>query len=156
MANVNKVLLIGRLTRDPEQIASGRGAKFGFAVNRRTMNTQTQQWEDVPVFLDCELWNRGEAGQQATRFLETVRKGHQIFIEGSLKMDSWEDKNGGGKRTAIRIVVESFQYLEAKSGESQPRTAAPAQTPGKKVPSHVPPDVPDTGVAYQNDDDIPF
>lgn len=155
MANLNKVMLIGRLTRDPEQIAGGRGTKFGFAVNNRKMNAQTQQWEDVPVFLDCEIWNRGESGQQATRLFETVRKGHQLFIEGALKMDSWEDKNGGGKRTAIRIVVESFQYLEARP-DAQPRPAAPAQTPGKKAPAYTPPDVPDTGVAYQNDDDIPF
>jgi len=116
MANLNKVMLIGRLTREPEPIevrGATQGAKFGFAVNNRKQNTQTQQWEDVPVFIDCEIWNRGE-GRQGDRFLQTVRRGHQVFIEGHLKMDSWEDKNGGGKRTKLTVVVENFQYLERR------------------------------------------
>src|SRR5215213_2281016 len=95
MANLNKVMLIGRLTRDPEPIeirGAVSGAKFGFAVNNRKQNQQTQQWEDVPVFIDMEIWNRGE-GKQADRVLQTLRKGQQVFIEGHLKLDTWEDKN---------------------------------------------------------------
>jgi single-strand DNA-binding protein len=135
MANLNKVMLIGRLTRDPEAISSGNGgAKFGFAVNNRKLNQATQQWEEVPVFIDMEIWNRGES-KQADRVLQTLKKGQQVFIEGHLKMDQWEDKNGGGKRTALRVVVEGFQYLEPRSdggmgGESvqrAPRQAAPAR-----------------------------
>src|SRR5579859_2591804 len=100
MANLNKVMLIGRLTRDPEAILGGKGAKFGFAVNNRKLNNETQQWEEVPVFIDMEIWNRGEMGKQADLVLRTLRKGQQVFIEGHLKLDSWEDKNGGGKRSA--------------------------------------------------------
>jgi single-strand DNA-binding protein len=114
MANLNKVMLIGRLTRDPERILDGKGAKFGFAVNNRRQNQTTGAWEDVPVFIDVEIWNRGENGQQATRLLETVRKGHQLFIEGHLRLDTWEDKNGGGKRSQLRVVVDNFQYLERR------------------------------------------
>lgn len=130
MANLNKVMLIGRLTRDPEPIQTGgttAGAKFGFAVNNRKLNQQTQQWEDVPVFIDMEIWNRGES-KQADRILQTLRKGQQVYIEGHLKMDQWDDKNGGGKRTALRVVVEQFQYLEPKAeGEARPMT--PRQQP---------------------------
>src|SRR5215831_10425344 len=84
MANLNKVMLIGRLTRDPEAIQVRNvqaGAKFGFAVNNRKLNQDTQQWEEVPVFIDMEIWNRGES-KQGDRLLQTVRKGQQIFIEG--------------------------------------------------------------------------
>jgi single-strand DNA-binding protein len=115
MANLNKVMLIGRLTRDPEPILEGKGAKFGFAVNNRRQNQTTQQWEDVPVFIDMEVWNRGEMGQQATRVLQTLRKGQQVFIEGHLKLDTWDDKNGGGKQSKLRVVVENFQYLEPRA-----------------------------------------
>jgi single-strand DNA-binding protein len=139
MANLNKVMLIGRLTRDPEAILNGKGAKFGFAVNNRKQNQETQQWEDVPVFIDMEVWNRGEMGKQAERVLQTLRKGQQVFIEGHLKLDTWEDKNGGGKRSALRVVVENFQYLEprpegqggmAASRPAPARAAAPAASGG--------------------------
>lgn len=118
MANLNKVMLIGRLTRDPEAIqvrGANAGAKFGFAVNNRKMNQDTQQWEEIPVFIDCEIWNslKGES-KQGDRFLQTVRKGHQVYVEGHMKMDQWDDKNGGGKRSKLLVVVESFQYLEAR------------------------------------------
>ena len=70
MANLNKVMLIGRLTRDPECRAfsnGGKVAKFGFAVNNRAKNSQTGQWEDVTVWLDCEAYNRGDYGKLADR-----------------------------------------------------------------------------------------
>lgn len=125
MANLNKVMLIGRLTRDPESIevrGAVQGAKFGFAVNNRKLNVQTNQWEDIPVFLDVEIWNRGE-NRQGECAQQTLRKGQQVFIEGHLKMDTWDDKNGGGKRSKLTIVVETFQYLEPRSegaGEGMP------------------------------------
>ncbi len=114
MANLNKVMLIGRLTRDPEAIAGGKGAKFGFAVNNRKLNPDSQRWEDVPVFIDMEIWNRGDTSRQADRFLESVKKGHQVYIEGHLRLDTWDDRNGGGKRNKLVVVVESFQYLERR------------------------------------------
>lgn len=123
MANLNKVMLIGRLTRPPEPIQRPGsndvlGAKFGFAVNNRKLNQQTQKWEDEPVFIDCEIWNRGE-NQQGSRLLDTVRKGQQLFIEGRLKFDQWDDNTSKtGKRSALRVVVENFQYLEPKTDGS--------------------------------------
>ncbi|MFO0844273.1 MAG: single-stranded DNA-binding protein [Gemmataceae bacterium] len=145
MANLNKVMLIGRLTRDPEPIQTKSnpqaGAKFGFAVNNRKKNQDTQQWEDVPVFIDMEIWNWGES-KQADRVLQTLRKGQQVFIEGHLRMDQWDDKNGGGKRSKLMVVVESFQYLEPRTeggmggGEPMQRAArpAPARQPAAATP----------------------
>lgn len=139
MANLNKVMLIGRLTRDPETITAGNGgAKFGFAVDNSKFNQTTQQWEKTPVFIDMEIWNRGES-KQADRVVQTLRKGQQVFIEGHLKMDQWDDKNGGGKRTALRVVVESFQYLEPRTdggmggGEPMQRAARPAAAPARQA-----------------------
>src|SRR6266851_1784886 len=92
MANVNKVLLIGRLTRDPEVRMFSNGGKvamFGFAVNNRRKNQQTGQWEDDPVFLDVEAFNRGETGKTADLVEQYLHKGNQAFIEGHLKLDQW-------------------------------------------------------------------
>ena len=85
MANLNKVMLIGRLTRDPEIRVFANGGKvasFGFAVNNRKKNPTTGQWEDEPVWLDCEAFNRGETGKTADLVEQYLRKGHQAYIEG--------------------------------------------------------------------------
>ncbi|MSQ95348.1 MAG: single-stranded DNA-binding protein [Gemmataceae bacterium] len=117
MANLNKVMLIGRLTRDPEVRMFSNGGKvanFGFAVNNRRKNQQTGQWEDEPVFLDCEAFNRGETGKTADLIEQYLRKGHQAFIEGHLKLDQWADKQTGDKRSKLKIVVENVQFLEPR------------------------------------------
>jgi len=117
MANLNKVLLIGRLTRDPERRTFANGGAVthvGFAVNNSKKNPQTGQWEDEPVFLDCEAFNRGENGTLADRIADTLRKGQQIFIEGRLKLDQWNDKATGEKRSRLKIVIDNFQYLERR------------------------------------------
>src|SRR5271168_3853784 len=105
VANLNKVMLIGRLTRDPEMRTfsnGGKVAKFGFAVNNRKKNQQTGQWEDEPVFLDCDAFTRGKYGKTADLIEQNLHKGNQAFIEGHLKLDQWEDKNGGGKRSKLK------------------------------------------------------
>lgn len=123
MANVNKVMLIGRLTRDPEFRTfanGGKVAKFGFAVTNRRKNSQTGEWEDEPMFIDCEVYNRGEAGKQADLFERFgLHKGSQIFIEGRLHLDTWDDKNGGGKRQKHKLVVDNFQLLDPRQDGSE-------------------------------------
>src|SRR5256885_11549995 len=112
MANLNKVMLIGRLTRDPESRTfsnGGKVAKLGFAVNNKKKNQQTGQWEDDPVFIDVEVFNRGENGTLADRAEQTLRKGQQIFIEGHLRMDKWQQE--GQNRSKLLIVMDNFQYL---------------------------------------------
>jgi single-strand DNA-binding protein len=117
MANLNKVMLIGRLTRDPEVRvfpSGGKVASFGFAVNNRRKNQQTGQWEDEPVFLDCDAYNRGEFGKTADLIEQYLRKGYQAFIEGHLKLDQWNDKTTGDKRSKLKIVVDNVQFLEPR------------------------------------------
>ena len=127
MANLNKVMLIGRLTRDPEVFMfanGGKVAKFGFAVNNRKKNSQTGQWEDEPVFLDIEAFNRGETGKTADLVEQYLRKGHQAFVEGHLKLDQWTSQEGQ-KRSKIKIVVDNVQFLEPRSDGPRPASSAP-------------------------------
>ncbi len=128
MANLNKVMLIGRLTREPEVRTfanGGKVAKLGFAVNNRKKNQQSGQWEDDPVFLDCEVFNRGESGKQADLVEQSLHKGSQVFLEGHLRMDNWTDKEGQ-KRSKIVVVVDNFQFLEPRTdGGGAPRSSAP-------------------------------
>ncbi len=123
MANFNKVVLIGRLTRDPEVrtfASGGMVAKIGFAVTNRRKNTQTGQWEDEPMFIDCEIYNRGETGKQADLVRDRCRKGSQIMIEGKLHLDTWDDKNNPGqKRSKHKIVIDNVQLLDGKPADGQ-------------------------------------
>lgn len=108
MANLNKVMLIGNLTRDPELRQTPKGtavAQFGLAVNRSFRGEDGQSREET-TFVDLEAW-----GKQAETISKYMSKGRPIFVEGRLKLDQWEDKNGGGKRSKLRIVVENFQFL---------------------------------------------
>jgi len=166
MANLNKVMLIGRLTRDPEVRTfsnGGKVAKFGFAVNNRKKNQQTGQWEDEPVFLDVEAFNRGEFGKQADLVEQYLVKGRQVFIEGHLKLDQWE--KDGQKRSRLVIVMDNMQFLEPRQdggsgemGARVPRASAPA-APRKTEPSYSNGggyDEPGPGPSNGNEDDIPF
>ncbi|MGL6073708.1 MAG: single-stranded DNA-binding protein [Fimbriiglobus sp.] len=117
MANMNKVILIGRLTRDVETKMFSNGgmvAKFGFAVTNRKKNTQTGQWEDEPMFIDCEAYNRGDMGKLADRIKDGCRKGSQIMIEGKLHLDQWNDKTTGDKRSKHKIIVDNVQFLDPR------------------------------------------
>ncbi len=117
MANFNKVVLIGRLTRDPETRAFASGgmvAKFGFAVTNRRKNTQTGQWEDEPMFIDVEVYNRGEFGKLADMIRDRCHKGSQIMLEGRLHLDQWDDKTTGQKRSKHKIVADNIQLLDPR------------------------------------------
>jgi single-strand DNA-binding protein len=138
MANLNKVMLIGRLTREPESRSfsnGGKVVKFGFAVNNRRKNMQTNQWEDEPVFVDCEAFNRGDQGGLADRIESSLHKGSQIFIEGHLRFDQWTDKEGN-KRSRLLVRVDNFQYLEPRSdgGGSGSYQRGPAKAPAAAPP----------------------
>lgn len=143
MANVNKVILVGRLTRPPETRTfanGGKVAQFGFAVSNRKKNQSTGQWEDEPMFIDCKVFNRGESGQQADRVQESLAKGNQVFLEGHLVFEQWDDKNGGGKRSKHVLVVDNFQYLEPRqdgggqASQGRPSQAAPRAHPRQEAP----------------------
>jgi single-strand DNA-binding protein len=121
VANFNKVVLIGRLTRDPETRSfpsGGMVAKIGFAVTNRKKNTQTGQWEDEPMFIDCEVYNRGETGKLADLVRDRCKKGSQILLEGKLHLDTWDDKNNPGqKRSKHKIVVDNIQLLDGRPAD---------------------------------------
>src|SRR3954471_10995831 len=135
MANLNKVILIGRLTRDPESrtfSTGGKVTKFGFAVTNRRKNSQTGQWEDEPMFIDCEAFNRGEFGKLADTIETYCKKGSQICIEGRLQLDQWDDKTTGQKRSKHKIVVEAMQLLDPKQdGQGGGPRAAGAGAPAR-------------------------
>ena len=117
MANMNKVIFIGRLTRDVETRAFQNGglvAKFGFAVTNRRKNAQSGQWEDEPMFIDCEAYNRGDTGKLADIVRDKCRRGSQIMVEGRLQFEQWDDKTTGAKRSKHKVVVENMQLLDPR------------------------------------------
>ncbi len=145
MANLNKVMLIGRLTRDPEIKTFSNGGKvanIGFAVNNRRKSPESGQWEDVPVWLDLKAFNR-ETGRKLADFAEQyLKKGQQIYVEGHLVLEEWTGKEDGKKQSKVRIAVEDFQFLEKREGgaggsgggfASKKGAAAPAEAGGENL-----------------------
>lgn len=136
MANFNRVILIGRLTRDPEVRSfanGGKVAKFGFASSpNRKKNQQTGQWEDEPMFIDVEAFNRGDSFKLADVVEKYCRKGSTVCIEGKLHLDSWDDKSTGQKRQKHKIIADSIQLLDNK------QQAAPQQQQAATGPDDVP------------------
>jgi len=115
MANYNKVMLIGNLTRDPElrYLQSGMAVcDFGLAVNRTWRNPAGEQKEEV-LFVDLTAW-----GKQAETVSEYLQKGNPIFVEGRLKMDQWTGQDGQ-KRSKMTVVVERFQFLGGRRGAKE-------------------------------------
>ncbi len=114
MASVNKVILIGNLTRDPEVKYTPKGmavAEVGLAVNRN-YTVDGDKREEV-TFVDCELW--GKTAELAGQYLS---KGRPVYFEGRLKLDTWDDKTTGAKRSKMRVVVETMQFLGSR-GDSE-------------------------------------
>ncbi|MEN3942203.1 single-stranded DNA-binding protein [Prosthecobacter sp. SYSU 5D2] len=111
MASLNKVMLIGNLTRDPEVRYTPKGSAvcdMAIAVNRRYLTDSGERQEEV-TYLDIVLW--GKTAELAGQYLA---KGRSVFIEGRLQMDTWEDKATGQKRSKIRVVAENMQFLDSK------------------------------------------
>jgi single-strand DNA-binding protein len=115
MADLNKVFLMGRLTFDPEL----RRTTGGTAVTELRMAT-TRSWagrdgerREETLFIDVTVWDR-----QAENCCQYLRKGSGIHVEGSLKADTWDDKNTGEKRSKIRVTAERVQFLDSRRGDS--------------------------------------
>jgi single-strand DNA-binding protein len=165
MANLNKVMLIGRLTRDPEVRTFGSGGKvaaFGFAVNNKKKNPQSGQWEDEPVFLDIEAFNRQSGRQLADLVEQFFKKGAQFYLEGHLRLDQWQDKNDGSKRSRLKIVLDDFQFFEPRTDGSEGGMRSQRSTPAP-VARKPEPNYSNGGGGYdepgpgsENPDDIPF
>jgi single-strand DNA-binding protein len=117
MATLNKIMLMGRLTRDPESTATPSGTriiKFGFAVGRSKKNQQTGQWENDPnpLFIDCEAFARPDSRRDLVSLIQQYcRKGDPLYIEGRLQLDQWDDKTTGQKRSKHKLVVDNVEFL---------------------------------------------
>lgn len=112
MASLNKVMLIGNLTRDPEVRFTPKGTAvcdMAIAVNRRYLNEATGERQEEVTYLDIVLW-----GKQAELAGQYLAKGRSVYIEGRLQMDTWEDKATGQKRSKIKIVCETMQFMDSK------------------------------------------
>ena len=113
MASYNKVILMGNLTRDPElRFTQGNMAicKIGLAVNRRWQDKASGEWKEEPTFVDVTIFGkRGEA------FAKYHQKGKPAFIEGSLRLDNWQDKDGN-KRSKLYVVGDEWQFVGGGSG----------------------------------------
>src|SRR5947209_10850066 len=128
MANFNKVILVGNLTRDPELRYTPKGtaiAKIGLAVNRVWTNEAGEKKEEV-TFVDVDVF-----GRTAENVGQYMRKGRPILIEGRLRLDQWDDKQTGQKRSKLGVVAETVQFLGSPTGGGEgggesPRRAAPA------------------------------
>ncbi|BCX48339.1 single str and edDNA-binding protein [Haloferula helveola] len=154
MANLNKVLLIGNLTRDPELRYTPKGtavADLGLAVNRR-VSDGNGNWSDETTFVDVTVW--GSTAENSQKFLT---KGRGVFIEGRLQLDTWEDKQSGQKRSKLKVVGENVQFLpDGKGGGSGgsgggSRSSAPASSSPPQGGSAA-----DEGDYDDEGDDIPF
>jgi single-strand DNA-binding protein len=149
MAGYNKVILIGNLTRDPELRYTPKGvaiAKIGLAVNRTWKSESGEQKEEV-TFIDVDAF-----GRQAETLAQYMKKGSPLMVEGRLKLDQWDDKQTGQKRSKMGVTLEGFQFLGGGNrdggGGDSPRPSRPSS--GAKPPPG------DAEGPPPEDDDVPF
>lgn len=155
MASFNKVILVGNLTRDPELRYTPKGtaiAKIGLAVNRTWRNESGETKEEV-TFVDVDVF-----GRTAENVGQYMRKGRPILIEGRLRLDQWDDKQTGQKRSRLGVVAETVQFLGSPGGSSgesggSAGSAAPRVTrQAASAPAHEPVE----GDGPPESDDVPF
>lgn len=161
MANVNKVMLLGNITRDLEVRYTPKGTAvcdLGLAVNRIRTGDNGERIEEV-TYVDVTLW-----GRQAELAGQYLAKGRSVFIEGRLQLDQWDDKQTGQKRSRLRVVGENMQFIGGQGGGgNQGGGGAPPRQQASAPPQQqAPPEQPSQGGAaaadsFDNDeDDIPF
>ena len=154
MASYNKVILLGNLTRDPELRYTPKGtasARLGMAVNR-SYKTETGETREEVTFVDIDAW-----GKQAELIAQYLRKGNPLFVEGRLKLDQWDDKTSGQKRSAIRVVMENFQFVGGRA-EGRPTGGPPSSGQSASASPAAPAAGGDSGHdgPPPEEDDVPF
>jgi single-strand DNA-binding protein len=174
MANLNKVMLIGNLTRDPEVRYTPKGTAvgdLGLAVNRR-VSDGNGNWSDETTFVDITVW--GTNAENAQKYLT---KGRGVFIEGRLQLDTWDDKQSGQKRSKLKVVAEVLQFLpdgkggahggggggggnyqqrSGSDGESHRPSGGEGQSPPRSSSPPQGASAADPGDFREEEDDIPF
>jgi single-strand DNA-binding protein len=157
MANYNKVILVGNLTRDPQMSYLPNQTavvELGLAINRKWKDAQGNPKEDV-CFVDCRVY-----GRQAETANQYLSKGQQVLVEGRLQYSTWEGKDGV-KRSKHRVIVERFQFLSPPGqgrGPARPATAAPhgAAPQASHPQSEEAPEPPGDDEPPPQGDEIPF
>ncbi|MBK7644223.1 MAG: single-stranded DNA-binding protein [Planctomycetes bacterium] len=150
MSSYNKVILMGNLTRDPQLTYTSSNmpiCKFGLAVNRRFKDAQSGEWKEEPTFVDITIF-----GSRAEPFARYHTKGKPAFIEGTLRLDTWEDKNGGGKRSKLYVVADTWEFVGAGGGRGE--GGAPMGERGAPMGGGSQQEAADAG--YSSQDDTPF
>ena len=148
MANFNKVILAGNLTRDPELRYTPKGtaiARLGLAINRK-WKSETGEMKEEVTFVDVDAF-----GKTAETIAQYLKKGRPILMEGRLRYETWEDKQTNQKKSKLGIVLENFQFIDSGAGRGgdggSNRPAAPSK-PAAEAPE---PDMPPP-----EHDDVPF
>lgn len=151
MAYLNKVFLIGNLTRDPELRTTPKGTaicQFGIAVNRQ-FKDESGATRDETTFVDVEAW--GKQGELVARYLS---KGSLAMVEGRLRFDQWEDKQSGQKRSKLKVVLDNVQFLTSRgAGGGAPSSGAAEEPADRPAP---PPAAGRPPAQDKGDDDVPF
>ena len=150
--NINRVIITGNLTRDPELRSTGSGmsvCSLRIASNTRRKDNQSGEWVDKANYFDVTVW--GRQGENAAQYLS---KGRPVAIDGRLEWREWQDKDSGQKRQAVEIVADNVQFLSAgeqgggNSGGFTPRSDVPVSTDDFAPVGG--------GNSAAADDDIPF
>jgi single-strand DNA-binding protein len=154
MANFNKVILAGNLTRDPELRYTPKGtaiASFGLAINRKWKSETGESKEEV-TFVDIEAWDR-----QGEVIAQYFKKGRPILVEGRLKFDQWEDKNTHQKRSKLSVRLESFSFIDTKHADDGVPSDAPRARPAAAAAAPAAVAAPAEAEAPEPEqDDVPF
>ena len=161
MASFNKVIIMGNLTRDPELRYTPKGSavvQLGLAVNRK-WKTETGETKEEVSFIDVDVF-----GRQAEVVAQYMRKGRPLLVEGRLKQDTWEDKNTHQKQSKLKVVLESFAFVDG----NRPEGGAPSGAPGGEAPRRTvaapprpsaptaPSGPPESEPPMPEEDDVPF
>lgn len=151
-SDINRVVLVGRLTSDPELKTTNGGTSwtsFSLAVNRSQKDGSG--YKDVASFITCVAWGKYPGETIANH----CKKGQRIGIEGRLQQRSWEDKNGG-KRSIVEVVIDGFEFLDAKKDVESSSSRKADDAPPPSAQHYRGDDMPSGGKSHFDDTDIPF
>lgn len=162
MASLNKVMLIGNLTRDPEIRYTPKGqavADIGLAVNR-VYSTETGEKREEVTFIDITLW-----GRTAEIVHQYCKKGRPLFVEGRLQLDSWDDKQTGQKRSKLKVIADGIQLLGSRDGGGEGNSGGGSSSGGgyssppqqrQAPPARPAPSPASSEPDYEDEDQVPF
>ena len=153
--SINKVVVSGNLTRDAELRTSASGntvCSFGVAVNERR-RTQNGEWEEYANFVEMSIF-----GRRAEAVAQYLTKGTKVAIEGRLHYSSWEDRNGGGRRSKLEVYVDELEFMSGRNSAQNGAGGQQMQQQGSYYPQQ--PSGPQSGYQAQqspySDEPIPF